>query len=74
MKHMDEIQLSIYLVVISCSLIVLGEKPSGYNYEEPLLYDKFPDDFLWGTATASYQVNVYFLRKLKNKLVKVDFS
>ena len=28
----------------------------GYNIEEPLYYDTFPDDFLWGTATAAYQV------------------
>ena len=26
-----------------------------YVYEEPLLYDTFPDDFVWGTATAAYQ-------------------
>ena len=32
----------------------------GYNIEEPLYYDTFPDDFLWGTATAAYQViNVF---------------
>jgi hypothetical protein len=28
----------------------------GYDNEEPLLYDVFPDDFQWGVATASYQV------------------
>ncbi len=28
----------------------------GYVYEEPLLYDTFPDDFVWGAATAAYQV------------------
>jgi len=28
----------------------------GYQAEEPLLYDHFPDDFLWGSATAAYQV------------------
>jgi hypothetical protein len=27
-----------------------------YVYEEPLLYDTFPDDFVWGAATAAYQV------------------
>ena len=26
------------------------------EYEEPLLYDTFPEEFLWGTATAAYQV------------------
>ena len=29
----------------------------GYDIEEPLLYDTFPDDFMWGTATAAYQVS-----------------
>jgi len=28
----------------------------GYNIEEPLYYDTFPEGFLWGTATAAYQV------------------
>jgi len=27
-----------------------------YSPEEPLLYDRFPDDFLWGTATAAFQI------------------
>merc|ERR1712223_171606 len=27
-----------------------------YNPEEELLYDSFPDDFLWGAATAAYQI------------------
>jgi hypothetical protein len=27
-----------------------------YVYEEPLLYDTFPEDFIWGAATAAYQV------------------
>merc|ERR1712223_2381741 len=27
-----------------------------YNPEEELLYDSFPDDFLWGSATAAYQI------------------
>jgi hypothetical protein len=29
---------------------------STYEIEEPLLLEKFPDDFEWGVATASYQV------------------
>ena len=28
-----------------------------YNPEEPLLYGTFPDEFMWGTATAAYQVS-----------------
>merc|ERR1712038_451678 len=27
-----------------------------YSPEEELLYDSFPDDFLWGSATAAYQI------------------
>ena len=26
------------------------------NEDGPFLYKKFPDDFLWGTATSAYQV------------------
>ena len=40
-------------------LLLLGLVPlamSQYVYEEPLLYDTFPDDFLWGVATSAYQV------------------
>ena len=29
----------------------------GYNIEEELYYDTFPDEFIWGAATAAYQVN-----------------
>ena len=32
--------------------VALGE----YQYEEPLLYDTFPDGFAWGVATSAYQV------------------
>ena len=29
---------------------------ASYSPEEPLLYDTFPDDFVWGAATAAYQI------------------
>lgn len=32
------------------------EQNPGFEYEEPLLYDTFPEGFLWGAATAAYQV------------------
>jgi len=28
----------------------------GYSPEEDMLYDYFPDDFLWGSATSAYQI------------------
>ena len=28
----------------------------GYEIEEELYYDTFPDEFIWGAATAAYQV------------------
>ena len=30
----------------------------GYEIEESIYYDTFPDGFLWGTATAAYQVRL----------------
>ena len=55
MKYVAEI-LIVFLIGSLSFSSALDEKPSGYNYEEPLLYDTFPDDFIWGTATAAYQV------------------
>ena len=40
-----------------------NKRELGYEYEEPLLYDTFPDGFVWGAATAAYQVS-RFLKKL----------
>ena len=33
----------------------------GYEIEESIYYDTFPDGFLWGTATAAYQVRLNIL-------------
>ena len=30
---------------------------SGYTIEEPIYFDTFPEDFIWGAATAAYQVS-----------------
>ena len=43
----------------------------GYDIEEELYYDTFPDEFIWGAATAAYQVKkslVFFcyFSKVKN--------
>jgi len=40
------------LILASCMAIGC----QGYIYEEEMLYDFFPDDFVWGTATAAYQI------------------
>ena len=42
------------------------DRVQGYDYEEPLLYDTFPDGFVWGAATAAYQVSITFKRRTKN--------
>ena len=45
--------LSIVVVVVKAQ----HPKPvPGYNIEEPLYYDTFPEGFMWGAATAAYQV------------------
>ena len=41
----------VWIVLLLCSVAL------AYSPEEPLLFDSFPDDFLWGSATAAYQVN-----------------
>ena len=40
------------IAILSVSL----STTSAYSTEEPLLYDHFPDGFLWGTATAAFQI------------------
>ena len=44
---------AIFLFSVFLSSIALA---LAYSPEEELLYDSFPDDFLWGSATAAYQV------------------
>ena len=48
----------------------------GYNIEEELYYDTFPDEFIWGAATAAYQVKslflIIFLKYVQN-CVKLKF-
>ena len=39
-------------IIFALFHIALGQ----YQYEEPLLYDTFPDGFAWGVATSAYQV------------------
>ena len=50
-------------------VVVVGLNPeakmteAGYDNEEPLLYDVFPDGFKWGVATAASEVYPLFLSK-----------
>jgi len=40
-----------------CSLLILITAVVGqFEYEEPLLYDTFPEDFVWGVATSAFQI------------------
>ena len=48
--------LLIFLVLCGQTWAQSRKQVPGFEYEEPILYDTFPDGFLWGTATASYQV------------------
>ena len=42
---------------IKCLFILcVAGTSSSYNAEEDLLYDHFPPDFIWGAATAAYQI------------------
>lgn len=41
-------------ILIVSSLFYLGHCYDPKN--DPFLFKKFPDNFLWGTATAAYQV------------------
>lgn len=46
--------LLLLLIVCSC-----GTQES--NYDETMLFDQFPDGFVWGAATAAYQVSIIII-------------
>ena len=46
----------------------------GYNIEEPLYYDTFPEGFLWGTATAAYQVVLNYNNFRQKKFREITFT
>jgi len=52
-KDFGEMRSLMVLWVFAC-LGITGIK--GYIYEEEMLYDTFPEDFVWGAATAAYQI------------------
>ena len=37
-------------------ILLLAAAAQAYSPEEELLYGSFPNDFVWGAATAAYQV------------------
>ena len=47
-------------VVVNCH----PDPIPGYEIEELIYYGNFPDGFLWGTATAAYQVSDRIIEKL----------
>ena len=44
--------------LISFLLSIVTFVSCQYEYEEPLLYDTFPDDFFFGVATSAFQVTL----------------
>ena len=70
MKCVAEISIAFLFGIFPFSL-ALDKKPSGYKYEEPLLYDTFPDDFMWGTATAAYQVKAFYYTHIKRRAIEI---
>ena len=55
------------VVIFCCLLGTIKAVLPDYEVEEPLLYDTFPESFLWGTATAAYQVCTFFVKKEGHK-------
>ena len=49
--------MKLVILTLFSSLVGLN---LGYVYESPMLYDDFPEDFVWGVATAAYQVIRYY--------------
>ena len=61
-----------------CLLLVLLPLAMGqFEYEEPLLYDTFPEGFVWGVATSAYQVTFtakYFIQYTLNNCEEKIFK
>ena len=54
------IMKAVIFIQFACTLLCINAHPdpiSGYVIEEPIYYDTFPEDFIWGAATAAYQVS-----------------
>ena len=51
--------INLFFGLLSIAVVLEAQHPKpvpGYNIEEPLYYDTFPEGFMWGAATAAYQV------------------
>ena len=58
--------ISFFFGLLSIVVVLEAQHPKpvpGYSIEEPLYYDTFPEGFMWGAATAAYQV-IHFLSKI----------
>lgn len=46
-----------YVKWLSLLALFIGHRANGSLYaDEALLYDKFPDGFIWASATSAYQI------------------
>ena len=62
------VRFLIFSVLLSSLALALA-----YSPEEELLFDTFPDDFLWGSATAAYQVTqTFFHTKIILRLDQIE--
>ena len=64
------IKITVIIVILLQFSLALNYQNTGYNYEEELLYDTFPDNFMWGTATAAYQVSGFISQNLQTASMK----
>ena len=53
MQELLKVKMWLKLCILG---LIFSAVTAQYEYEEELLYGHFPEGFLWGTATAAYQV------------------
>ena len=61
-----------FVITVCVLLLATGQNKnfvSGLYADEPLLYDSFPAEFIWATATSAYQV--YFIFKFTNSITNM---